>query len=393
MSHLYLLGVATLTLTSAGFAGSDTNADLQARLEAAEARISELSAATNANWLNDARADEIRGLVQDVLADADTRANLQGDGATAGYNGGFTVGSADGNWSMTINGLLQSRWDYSDSDAAGTDADWGFSSNRSWLNFSGTVAGDYGYDVRMDMNGSGSDEWAWGSMGLNNGWSLAMGDMVVAADREALIGDGNQMALDRNNGRDVRTGAALHYASDDTRAWVQMFNNGDGEGTANANAYSWNVRVEMMTEGSWGQFDNFSSGSGGAAGTLWGFTYSTDDIGDSGSDNDGDSSWNVDAQMQWGGSAMYISYGDSSDDSDAAGDDNSLQVMYSMDLDNDWELYARMTETDLVDGDVLAIGLNNYLAGNNAKWTTQVSWDDTSGDEVTNISSQLQLMF
>ena len=80
MSHLYLLGVATLTLTSAGFAGSDTNADLQARLDAAEARITELSAATNANWLNDARADEIRGLIHDVLADADTRASLQGNG-------------------------------------------------------------------------------------------------------------------------------------------------------------------------------------------------------------------------------------------------------------------------------------------------------------------------
>mgnify|MGYP000896816663 FL=1 len=92
MSHLYLLGVATLTLTSAGFAGSDTNADLQARLEAAETRINELSVATNNNWLNDTRSDEIRSLVHDVLADADTRASLQGSGSTAGYNGGFTVG-------------------------------------------------------------------------------------------------------------------------------------------------------------------------------------------------------------------------------------------------------------------------------------------------------------
>ena len=47
MSHLYLLGVASLTLTSAGFAGSDMNADLQTRLEAAEARIAELSADQN----------------------------------------------------------------------------------------------------------------------------------------------------------------------------------------------------------------------------------------------------------------------------------------------------------------------------------------------------------
>ena len=150
MSHLYLLGVATLTLTSAGFAGSDTNADLQARLDAAEARISELSAATNANWLNDARADEIRGLVHDVLADADTRASLQGSGATAGYNGGFTVGSADGNWSMTINGLLQTRWTNVDNDA-NADETWGFTNDRSWLHFGGTIAGDYGYDIRHNL--------------------------------------------------------------------------------------------------------------------------------------------------------------------------------------------------------------------------------------------------
>ncbi len=156
MSHLYLLGVATLTLTSASFAGSDTNADLQARLEAAETRISELSAVTNANWLNDTRADEIRGLVHDVLADADTRASLQGSGATAGYNGGFTVGSADGNWSLKINGLLQTRWTSVDNDtvvapATNTGSQWAFDNNRSWVHFSGTIAGDFSYDIRHNL--------------------------------------------------------------------------------------------------------------------------------------------------------------------------------------------------------------------------------------------------
>ncbi len=132
MSHLCLLGVATLTLTSASFAGSDTNADLQARLEAAEARISELSAATNANWLNDARADEIRGLVHDVLADADSRASLQGSSSTAGYNNGFTITNADGSMQMKINGLLQVRWIWDDVDnrvdgagAAIDNSEWG----------------------------------------------------------------------------------------------------------------------------------------------------------------------------------------------------------------------------------------------------------------------------
>ena len=205
MSHLYLLGVATLTLTSASFAGSDTNADLQARLEAAETRISELSAVTNANWLNDTRADEIRGLVHDVLADADTRASLQGSGATAGYNGGFTVGSADGNWSLKINGLLQTRWTSVDNDlvvapAINTGSQWGFDNDRSWLHFSGTIAGDYSYDIRHNANGGTNvgGQWANGSMNLNDDWSLTMGSMKMATSREILIGDQNQLALDRS---------------------------------------------------------------------------------------------------------------------------------------------------------------------------------------------------
>ncbi|MEE2913001.1 MAG: hypothetical protein VX436_04270, partial [Planctomycetota bacterium] len=206
MSHLCLLGVATLTLTSAGFAGSDTNADLQARLTAAEARISELSATANNNWLNDARADEIRGLVNDVLADANNRASLQGGGA--GYNGGFTVGSADGNWSMNINGLYQTNWSsVEDDQTPGSETDdWSFGSASSWLNFSGTIAGDYGYDVRHSLDGGG-DEWHNASWDMGNGWNMTMGTFRRNDSRESMIGDGNQMALDRQGGTAVVQGA------------------------------------------------------------------------------------------------------------------------------------------------------------------------------------------
>jgi len=159
MSHLYLLGVASLTLTSAGFAGSDMNADLQTRLEAAEARIAELSADQNQNWLNDERANAVRSLVQDVLADADTRASLQGAGGNAGWDNGFTIASGDGNWSLKINGGVWTSWtsvdderdgddDSSgviagDTDDDGTDTDGGFDNPDPWMHLSGTIAGDY----------------------------------------------------------------------------------------------------------------------------------------------------------------------------------------------------------------------------------------------------------
>jgi hypothetical protein len=304
MSHLCLLGVATLTLTSAGFAGSDTNADLQARLTAAEARISELSATANNNWLNDARADEIRGLVNDVLADADNRSNLQGGGA--GYNGGFTVGSADGNWSLTINGLMSTSWSTVDTEG-GTDS-WGFDNGNSWLNFSGTIAGDYGYDIRHDLHGSG-DEWQNASWDMGNGWDMTMGSFRRADSREQLIGDGNQMTIARE-GADataVVQGAAWNHTGDDMRVGVQLYNDAGGtDGTDNQSSYGWNVRVEYLAEGSWGQFDEFTCADGSASGTLIGFSYRTADKGDSSSANDGDTDWNIDVQLQMGGDRKSV---------------------------------------------------------------------------------------
>jgi hypothetical protein len=414
MSHLYLLGVATLTLTSASFAGTDTNADLQARLEAAETRISELSDATNNNWLNDTRSDEIRGLVHDILADADTRASLQGSGATAGYNGGFTIGSADGNWSMKINGLLQTRWVYMDSDDPAVDSAWGFDTNRAYLTFSGTIAGDYGYSIRHDVTNSGSGseaQWAWGSVGLADGWSLRMGDMLAAESRAQMIDDGYMMALDRaaSWAQTSGTGVSLDYTSDDVRAWIQLFNNSTTAGvadvgSANANANVLLGRVEFMVEGNWGQFDQIHSNAGDADGMLFGLTYWTADGGDAATPTvaDGDSSWTADALCQWGGSSLYIGMTNFSDDNTPTGDTSQLQAVFSMDLEDDWEVYVRYADQDddsgttTLDGEVWSFGVNNYWAGQNAKWTIEVQMDNehaTGAFDTTQIATQLQFMF
>ena len=393
MSHLYLLGVATLTLTSASFAGSDTNADLQARLEAAEARISELSAATNANWLNDARADEIRGLVHDVLADADTRASLQGSGATAGYNNGFTVGSADGNWSLTINGLLQTRW-YDNSvstDAGGTpDVDnRGFETSRATMRFSGTVAGDYGYDLQYNWVGTSLD-WAYGSMNLDDGWALDAGRMRLATNREWLVSDGNQMAIDRSNNLNylalTSTGVNLSYTGDDLRAWFTYANGNtdapNGLYTANDNSRAWLARAEFMLEGSgWSQFDQFTSPDGSAAGTLIGVTYWDDNAGDNPVlDNVSSKGWVVDAQLQFGGSNLYAAYTRRSTET-IDSDPNTFTVAYGLYFDTDWEVYARYQDSDpdtagQASSEIMTIGVNYYMAGSNAKWSLDYSWTD-----------------
>jgi len=413
MSHLYLLGVATLTLTSASFAGSDTNADLQARLEAAEARISELSAATNANWLNDTRADEIRGLVHDVLADADTRASLQGSGSTAAYNDGFTIGSADGNWSMKINGLVQTRW-YSNtiSEDAGGVADIdtsGFETARAAMDFSGTIAGDYSYAMRLNWtnttianNPSATDHiaWAYGGWELQDGWTLSAGRMKAHTTREWIINAEDQMAIERSitsgasgalGGGGVTTtgitmtGVAIDYAQDDFRVHG-AYGNGLTEPapnaayTANDNSHMWNVRGELLLEGNWGQFDQFTSPEGNTNGTLLGVAYWDTSLGDTVPNTASQSGWVFDGQMQWDGSNLYASYSNISTVGQPA-EPNALVLAYGIYLDSDWEAYARWTQVDLDqagtnDSEIMTVGINYYMAGNNAKWSLDYSWCD-----------------
>ena len=108
--HVGLLaGVSALSLSGASLAGTATgqtdDAALRAEIDALKAQVAQLS--TGDDWLTEQRSDEIRGLVQDVLADADTRASLLQSGMTAGYDKGFVVGSADGNFLLKINGYTQ----------------------------------------------------------------------------------------------------------------------------------------------------------------------------------------------------------------------------------------------------------------------------------------------
>ena len=404
MSHLYLLGVASLTLTSAGFAGSDMNADLQNRLEAAEARIAELSADQNQNWLNDERANAVRGLVQDVLADADTRASLQGASGNAGYDGGFTIASGDGNWSLKINGAVWTSWTTVDDDSVvpANDTDGGFDAPQSWMNYSGTVAGDWSFDIRHDWDNAagGSDlDWANASWDLGDGWDLTMGSFRLHQNRRTQIDDQYQMAIGHNPGATVENGLSLGYSGDDMRFWAEMTNGANGTGTANDGDYNTNLRFEYMAEGNWGQFDQFTSAEDGAAGTLIGFGYNV--LGNSvtgtntpDDDTDGDATWNVDVQMQFGGYAIYVGYTDFSDDDGLTGDWNQTDIGASYYLNSDWELYVTYSDNDANAGETTAIGVNNYWAGQNARWTTQYTVDETSavGDTDT-FSTQLQFYF
>jgi phosphate-selective porin OprO and OprP len=72
-----------------------------------------------------------------VLADADTRASLLGSSMTAGWDRGFFLQSADGNYRLNIGGWIQPRYEYRfNSDAADTSS---FLMRRVRLDFQGHI--------------------------------------------------------------------------------------------------------------------------------------------------------------------------------------------------------------------------------------------------------------
>jgi len=202
------------------------------------------------------------------------------------------------------------------------------------------------------------------------------------------------MEIGHNPGATVGNGVSLAYTADDSRFWVEWTNSSNGVGTDNDGDYNTNLRYEYMAEGNWGQFDAFTSAQDGAAGTLIGvgyYTLSNDNTGDA---TDGDATWNVDVQMQFDGYGLYASYTDFSDDSGSAGDWDRTDLMGSYYMNSDWELYVAYSDRSDEDGETVGIGVNNYWAGQNAKWTTQYTMDESNGTgDVTTISTQIQLYF
>ena len=119
-----LLAVPVVAFESAENAGSESKVlipvsdleDIRRELEAVKAQnelmreeIDVIHAEATRDWLTEQRAEEIKELVQDVLADADTRTNLMGSGLMAGWSDGFFLASADGRFRLNIGALVQTR--------------------------------------------------------------------------------------------------------------------------------------------------------------------------------------------------------------------------------------------------------------------------------------------
>lgn len=303
-----LAGASAFALTGVSVADSPAGAqDYEARIADLEAQVARLG---GDNWLTDERAEEVRALVQDVLADADTRASLLQGGMTAGYNHGFVIGNSDGSFSLKLNGEMQFRFIYNNQDdgvdpVLGDNTEdsnrWGFENTRTRLIFSGNVAGpDWGYYIDGGFQrGGGSFDLldAWISYDAGEGWTVIVGQYKSPFNREFLVGGTEQLAIERSNvsywnGIGRTQGVMVEYHADKIHAAASFDDGGAGLTNAGLNTTALSLdtevsisgRFEYLFSGNWDQFHDFTSKQGSERGIMAGvgFHYDHEESGTAG---------------------------------------------------------------------------------------------------------------
>lgn len=337
-----------LLLSVVGAVHADTtDTALKSEVAAMKARIAELEGQKSESWLNERRAEEVKALVREVLADADTRASLQGSGAVAGHNGkNFFLASEDGNYLLTVGGQIQVRYVYNMRDDANEDNEDneaddnenGFTIRRAKLAFAGHI-GSPKIQYMIRLKADRSDETVRTEVvkvgyQLTDNISIWAGEDKAPFLREELISSGRQLAVERSylnavnslgyvqgiwvnwEASDmIKTSVAIH---DGSRSGEGYGSDSDSDGS-NKDFYGDNTdvaiggRIDVKLMGDWSSWNDFSSWSGEDPSLIiggainWDVTETGDDI-SSHNNNDSVLAWTVDASFKTAGFNAFAAY-------------------------------------------------------------------------------------
>ena len=382
----------TLAIGGAAF-GAEQNNDALAQIAELKAQIAELKNSQGDQWLTEQRATEIRGIVTDVLADADTRSSLQGSGAGAGYNGGFFMSSADGNYSMKVNVLEQIRWTFDDrSNAGADDQSWGFENKRTRLTFGGNMVDSswsyklayyfaYSNDVEFDQDSPVLAD-AFVAKDLGNGLSFTVGQFKLPFSGEYGTDAGNLQFNDYSTisnafANGYGQGLMMTYASDAFRgavAYVNALNSTNDEFASGSpeDEFAFAGRAEFKLSGTWDQFNNAMSFRGEEMGVLIGGGINWSDSNDP---TTGDIfGATADVTVDFGGANIMGAFYWDNVDNGTSENPYGFTVQGGLFVSDDVELVARYefgdADSAALDNEfsTATIGANWYLAQNTAKF-------------------------
>lgn len=360
--------------------------------------------------------DEVRSIVAEMLADAETRSSMLQSG-TAGHDGSFFLADSAGNFRLEIGGQIQYRYmaNFRDESAAAPQDDFesGFSSTRTALSFEGHIfEPNLFYKVQGNFNeaagGTFGLEDAYFGYNLEDGWTLLAGQLRMPVLWEDMLWEQYGLAVDQSvvnavfaQGRSQ--GAWVHYEADDWRMW---FGASDGARSANTDFtrdpadYALTFRAEAKIAGEWSQFNSFSSAPGSEYGAKIGAAVHYQD-GPNGSPLLAETeflAYTADAMAKGDGWNAFVQFvGTQTDSAGAEFDDFGFVVQGGMFLpDSDNEIFARwdivMPDDNRANHDnfnTITFGVNHYMHGQAAKLTFDVAWylEATTDNDLVNAAA------
>jgi len=399
---------AALVCGLSGAAWADADMD-QIRQELAQLRqantqlqqqVASMQTAENINWLNERRAQEVKAMIHEVLADADTRSSLAEGGMTAGYNKGFFLASEDGKFRLNLGGQIQFRYIATLRDnSGGDDFENGFQLRRTKLRATGHI-GDprIGFAVvtAYDRNtGAAALEEVKLTYKISDTLTFEAGRFKSPFMREELTSSSRQLAVERSYFNEVFTagfteGVGLVWTPTDKLRVSAMLNDGFRQGETSTSKDFHNddtdmgvaARVDYKLAGKWSQQADTSSWKGDDFAAFAGAAvyYDKSDAGHANGYNY-EIGYTADVMIQnkglgiFGAVAGYnVDGDDGSTDLDAWG--AMLQISYMV-IPDKFEPFIRGEYMKFNSEDetrLLTAGFNYYLNKHNAKFTLDAVW-------------------
>ncbi len=376
--------------------------DLKAQVTSLQHQVNGLRQSSNDGWLTERRAAEVRSIVQDVLADADTRASLLTQDATAGYDGKFFIGSADGAFRLNLGGHLQARYIYNarNDDGGGIDEDVaGFAVRRAKLKGNGHIGNPkigFGFAIAGDSDstsGDGHFEDYYAEYKYDNGVKVRVGRWKQPFARVNLTSSSKQLTVERSLVNETfnvdRSEGIMVSQTKDNFKWAAAFNDGidaqNSDWDSNDVDFGLTGRVDFLLAGDWKAMDDFSAWNGQNDAAFLGAAIHYQE-GESDGSTDGDELMlvTVDGSYESGsGLGLFAAfyYADVRDDSvDMEADNYGFEVSASYMIDDKWEPFVRYEYMDfdddvmMVDNSIalVTLGINCYQAKHNSKFTADV---------------------
>lgn len=380
--------------------------------------------------------DEVRAVVSEMMADAETRSSLL-SGGDAGHDGRFFI-AGDG-FRLNIGGYIQTRYymNFRDEGEVGQpgfgdpqdDFTHGFYMSRVKVDFSGELNKDWFYRVRLGASSASNPDadtsessgvnfdYAYGGYKFANGMKVTFGQFKLPLLREELIADTKGLAVERSMVNDLFSqgySQGIQFSHEyETWRWCGAFS--DGVNSANTNwtsqtntsgfttsgqaEYALTGRFEFLFSGAWKQFEDFTSPKGSDFGFMmgaaahWQQSTQTPVI----TDNDQNMfEFTVDASLKGDSWNIYGAFVGRQQDNRAAGVDSDYFDMGAI-VQGGWrfaentELFGRWDAvffdddrgTNQDSSNFITVGVNQYFAGHAAKATLDLIWAVEETSELT----------